>query len=346
MRVSVRLATFAVTVSAALILQNHWALVIGMVLQSSSNAAASYIFHPYRPRFSLARRSEILSVSLWMFLASASQTIHAQVERIVVGRVSARAALGFYSVSKDLSAIFTEEIATALNRVTFVTTAQTGRPLSADPGRLSAMLGAYALIAAPLGLGLAATADQALPVLLGPQWTHAVPFLAIIAPACALYAVYKLVISTLQASGDARAAAFLSVAGAGLMVASTATVALAGHDARAVAASALVSTGLLLAAGVALLARKAATSAPNLLMSVARPFGAACLMMIVLRNVDTEGLWPVVALVLKISVGATLFAIAVPALWIAQGRPAGAEKILFALVSQRLERLISRSAQI
>src|SRR5687767_3729415 len=70
MRVSVRLTAFAVTISAALLLRNYWALVIGMVSLSVLNAAASYLFHPFRPRLSLAKRAELLGVSLWMFLAS------------------------------------------------------------------------------------------------------------------------------------------------------------------------------------------------------------------------------------------------------------------------------------
>ena len=341
MRVSVRLTTFAVTLSAALILQNYWALVIGTVLQSVTNAAASYLFHPFRPRFSLAKREELLGVSLWMFLASASQTIHQQVERIVVGRITSRSVVGFYSVSRDLSSIFTEEIATALNRVAFVTTARTGLPLTADPDRLSSMLGAYGLIAAPLGFGLAAAADQALPLLLGPQWIDAAPFLSIIAPACALYAVYKLIVVTLQASGDARAAALLSVAGAMLMVVITATLALSGHGALAVAVGALVATMVLLASGIILLGRKAETGALRLLSSVARPFFAATLMMLVLRALDTGDVGPFAVLAIKALAGAALFAVTVSALWVVQGRPDGAEKVLFALVRQRSQQLLT-----
>src|SRR5688572_25399158 len=275
MRVSVRLTAFAVTISAALLLRNYWALVIGMVSLSVLNAAASYFFHPFRPRLSLAKRGELLGVSLWMFLASASQTVHHQIEKIVVGRISSRSVVGHYAVSRDLSSLFTEEVAVALNRVAFVTTARTGRPLSADPGRLPAMLGAYGLIAAPLGFGLAATADQALPLLLGPQWAEAAPLLAIIAPACALSAVYKLIVVTLQASGDARAAAFLSVAGALSMVAIAAAVAFGGQGAAGVAVGALAATAMLLAGGTILLARKAETGVAGLLTAVARPFLAA-----------------------------------------------------------------------
>jgi O-antigen/teichoic acid export membrane protein len=342
MRLSVRLTTFAVTVSAALILQNYWALVIGTVMQSLLNAVASYYFHPFRPRLSLAKRDELLGVSLWMFLASAAQTIHNQVEKIVVGRITTRNVVGFYAVSRDLSAIFTEEIATALNRVTFVTTARTGRPLSSDPARLASMLGAYGLIAAPLGLGLAATADHAVPLLLGPQWTGATQFLSIIAPACALYSVYKLIIVTFQASGDARLAAFFSVAGALSMVIVTAVIALGGHGARAVAVGALATTALLLGGGIILLARRAQAGAARLLMSVARPFAAASLMMLVLRSFDTGTTEPILAFIIEAPAGAVLFALAAWGLWLAQGRPDGAEKILIDLVRQRFRQLLSR----
>jgi O-antigen/teichoic acid export membrane protein len=302
---------------------------------------ASYLFHPFRPRFSLAKREELLSVSLWMFLASAAETVHNQIEKIVVGRITTRNVVGYYAVSRDLSAIFTEEIARALNRVTFVTTARTGRPLSADPGRLPSMLGAYGLIAAPLGFGLAATADQALPLLLGPQWTGAAPFLSIIAPACALSAVYRLIVVTLQASGDARLAALLSVAGALSMVAITAALAISGHGATAVALGALAATMILLAAGTILLARKAETGVPGLLMSVARPFLAATLMMLVLRSFDPGNIGPFAVLAIKAAAGAALFAAAVGALWVGQGRPDGAERVLFTAARLRSRNLLT-----
>jgi O-antigen/teichoic acid export membrane protein len=340
MRITVRLTAFAVTLSAALILQNYWALVVGTVMQSILNSAASYLFHPFRPRFSLAKRDELLGVSLWMFLASAAQTIHNQIEKIVVGRISSRNVVGFYAVSRDLSSIFTEEIATALNRVAFVTTARTGRPLSADPDRLPSMLGAYGLIAAPLGFGLAATADEALPLLLGSQWTDAAPFLSIIAPSCALYAVYKLIVVTLQASGDARLAAFLSVAGAASIVAITATLALGGHGAIGVALGALAATAALLGSGIVLLARRAESGVLGLLTAVARPFVAAAVMMLVLQGLDTGYIAPLAVLAIKVPAGAALFAAAVGLLWLCQGRPDGAESIIFTLVRQRSQRLL------
>ncbi|MEX0341234.1 MAG: oligosaccharide flippase family protein, partial [Erythrobacter sp.] len=339
MRLSVRLTAFVVTLAAALILRNYWALVIGTVLQSVLNAVASYVFHPFRPRFSLAKRRELLGVSLWMFLASAGQTVHNQIEKIVVGRISSRNTVGLYSVSRDLSSIFTDEIGTALNRVSFVTTARTGRPLSADPERLPAMLGAYGLIAAPLGFGLAATANEVLPLLLGSQWTTAAPLLAIIAPTCALYAVYKLIIITLQASGDARASAFLSLAGAAAIVTVAATLGVNGYGAGNVAVGALITTTALLASGLLLLSYKAETGLAGLLAAVARPFAAAALMMLAVQAIDTGALGPLASMAIKAPAGAAIFGIAAIALWLVSGNPDGAEKIMIATFRERSRKI-------
>ncbi len=338
MRLCIRLSTFATTVSAALILRDYWALVIGAVVHSLIYAIATYLFHPFRPRFSLEKRRELLGVSWWMFLASAAHTIQKQFERILIGRITSMRVLGFYSVSKDLSSIFTEEIATALNRVTFVTTAQTGRPLSADPQRLAPMLGSYALIAAPLGLGLTATAEDAAAVLLGPQWAGAASLLAIIAPACAIYAVYNLIISTLQAAGNARKAALMALAGAGLMVATTATIALAGGGVYGLALTVLFVAGAVLASGIFVLSREAATNPLVLAIAVVRPFLAATLMWLVLLAFPPTGLSTFASLAVDVVIGAGLYVLFTCAIWIATGRHEGAERLIWNMIPDVLSR--------
>ena len=341
MRVGVRLVAFAGTLAAALLLRSYWALVIGLVLQSALFAAASYLVHPYRPRPSLAKRAELLGVSLWMFLAYAAQVVHHEVERLVVGRFSGMHLLGLYSVSKGLSHIFTQEIATALNRVTFVTTAQAKRPLSEEPERVARMLGAYAMIAAPMGLGLAATAEDAVAVLLGAQWTGAAPLLQLIAPASAFYAVYKLVASSLQASGKARDAAVLSGAGALLAVLVLTATAASGGGATGVAMAALIVSAAVLGAGTVIMARVADTGVSGLLAAVARPFAAAGVMLVLVRAAPQSGT-AMLDLTLSAAGGAAAYLATLCLLWIASGRPEGAEAEGARQLQLRLARPFSR----
>lgn len=325
MRVATRLLAFVGTIAAAVLLRSYWALVIGLVLQSALHAGMSYVAHPYRPRLSLSRRRELLGVSLWMFLSASAQVMHHQIERIVIGRFFSVHVLGLYSVSKDLGAMFTQEIATALNRVTFVTTARGGRPLSEAPERLGTMLGAYAMIAAPLGLGLAATADEAVRVLLGEQWRSAAAFLVILAPASALYAVYKVIASSLNAAGWQRTAAALSCGG---MIAAAVVLPIAGAAGMNPSGIALLAAGvslLLLAAGTLTIARIASTRAWRLAGHVARPFAAASAMLICIRLAGLDTGSPLADLAINAALGASIYAAALLLLWLVFSRPAGAE---------------------
>ena len=339
MRVGARLLSFAVTVAAAVLLRSYWALVIGLMLQSGLLCLASYLMHPFRPRLSLARRSELLGVSIWMFLNYGAQILHHQVERLVIGRFAAMSLVGLYSVSKDLSSIFTQEIATALNRVTYVTTARTGRPLSEDPGRVAVMLGTYAMISAPMGLGLAATAEAAVAVLLGGQWLAAAPLLQLIAPASALYAVYKLIASSLQASGHERLTALMSGAGALGAAAAIGAAAWAGGGALAVAGTALAVTLTLLASATFVIARIAAVGPLVFTGPIARPFAAAAAMFALLRAAPPATGFVFLDLLLSVALGAAVYAATVFILWFAAGRPAGAEAEAAAMIGKLRERL-------
>ena len=346
MRVGARLVSFAVTVTAAVLLRSYWALVVGLVLQSAMLAAASWLAHPYRPRFSLARRRELLGVSAWMFLNFSAQVVHHQLERLVIGRFAPLHLVGLYSVSKDLSAIFTQEIATALNRVTFVTTARGGRPLSESPERVATILGAYALIAAPLGLGLAAVAGPAVAVLLGPQWTGAAPLLQLVAPASALYAVYKVISSSLQAAGFERRAALITCSATALAACAILAAASGGGGAMAIAGASLAVTLALLAVGASVIARVAGVDAAAFLAPIGRPFAAAAAMFAVLRLAAPQTGLALADLLIAVPLGALVYFGSIAALWVTAGRPAGAEAQAVQLLQSTLaaqRRRLSRS---
>jgi len=346
MRLGARMLSFAATLAAALLLRSYWALVIGLVLHSALFAAASYLAHPYRPRFSLARRAELLGVSGWMFIGQAAQVVHHEVERLVIGRFAAMHLVGLYSVSKDLSSIFTQEIATALNRVTFVTTARTGRPLSDAPERIGTLLGAYAMIAAPMGLGLAAVAGPGVAVLLGEQWTGAAALLQLIAPASALYAVYKVIASSLQAAGHVRSSAALSGGGALAVIAATCGAALAGGGVVAIAAAALAVSAGLLAAGMLVIARVAGTGLGALVLPVLRPFAAAGAMLALVRYGAPATGSLAADLGLGVALGAAGYAAILLALWQVGERPAGAEGEAVALAAGAAGRIAAHRRRV
>jgi lipopolysaccharide exporter len=344
MRIGSRLASFTVTVAAAFWFRNYWALVVGLVSQTSFFTIATYLAHPYRPRLSLSRRTELLGTSLWIFVHSVTQTVQMQIERLVMGRFASTHVVGLYSVSKDLSEIFTQEIATALNRVTFVTVARTGQPLSDAPLRTAQILGAYAMIAAPMGFGLAATAESSIHLLLGSEWAQAAPFLKIVAVYSALYAVYKVIASALQAAGYARRAAFVSGIGALCLAVTVAGAAWVSPTAMTVALAAFAANFLVLAGGIAVIARHSGQNPFALALHVFRPFAAAAAMAASVRLLGPDSGSSIIDLTGGVAVGILAYPFFLIALWLASGRPPGGEREALMFVGEIRDRLRRRPA--
>src|SRR5690606_34348053 len=191
--------------------------------------------------------------------------------------------------------------------------------------RLTRLLGCYALISAPAGFGLAATAPNAVAVLLGPQWVEAAPLLTIIAVYSALFAIYRLISTSLAAAGHARLAAGVAGIGAGLTVIACTLVGGLTRDPLALAASALAANLLLLLLALGMLARRARTARLPLAAAIARPFLAAGLMALAIRFAPIHGGPPVVELAVEVAFGVPLYVLLVLLLWFAFGRPQGAE---------------------
>ncbi|HEX9946374.1 MAG TPA: oligosaccharide flippase family protein [Allosphingosinicella sp.] len=344
MRIGARLASFVVAIAAAFWFRNYWALVIGLVAQNSFFSIATYLCHPFRPRLSLKRRAELLGTSLWIFVHAVTQTVQLQIERLVMGRFSSAHVIGLFSVSKDVSEIFTQEIATALNRVTFVTVARDDQPLSDSPLRTAQILGVYAMIAAPMGFGLAATAESAIHLLLGAEWAAAAPFMEIVAVYSAFYAVYKVIASSLQAAGFARQAAYMSGTGAICLAVTVAGAAWIRPDSMTVAFAAFAANFLMLASGIVVIARYSGQNPFGLGLHVFRPFAAAAAMAAAVRLIGPDSGSAIIDLAGGVAVGGIAYPLFLIGLWWASGRPPGGEREALLLAGEMRQRLRRRPA--
>ena len=331
-RLGARVAALVVTLIAAVSLRDYRALVIGMVAQSALQTAGTFLVHPYRPRFGLSRRSEILGMSLWMFISTFAEWVQGQIERILLGRIASSTDTGLYSVSKDLANIFTQEIATALNRVTFPVFAR-GR--TEGEAGFAVLLGAYAAIVAPMAAGLVATAPDAIAVLLGSQWLPAAPLMRIIALYTGIQAISLMAASVLQASGRARRSAALNIAGAALSVVVIGGAAYALRDPEAVAWAATAVSTAMTVAGLVALAACGRVSFLALLANMARPVLAAAAMawaLLAVLRIDTGS--SLLDLVAGVAAGGVIYLAALVAIWLVCGRPAGVEREAVGLVGR------------
>ena len=325
-----KLIGVAATLTAALMLRDFRALVIGMVSGYLVSAPLSYWMHPYRPRWCTARLGAMWNFSKWLLIGGIGQFAVRKADEIAAGRLGGAGQFGAYTVGADIGQLVTAEISPPIIRTLLPT-------LSALHGDLLRMqqaalktLAAVTTIALPMGVGMALVAPAATLVLLGPQWQAAVPFVAIFAMVGAVRALggpsYALLLvlghSKLQA-GTVWIEFSVFVAAAILLV--------VGFDLGFVgmAWARLASTFAMVAIYLIIGHRHAGLSWQAVTRATWRPFVGVALMGTVLPWLPSLGAHaPIAELAFKVAAGGLIYASWITASWWATGRPDGIERMV------------------
>lgn len=324
-----RIAGFVVTVTAALILRDYWALVIGTLSGRLTGVLVSYTMHPMRPGMNVAGIRKILSFSTWNLLRGIAGALNDSLHRVIVGRRANSAVMGEYALANEIAALPSTELLAPLGRVLFPAFVN----IKDDPARLREAfllaLGVQALVGIPAGAGIALVADELVLALLGEKWIAAVPFIQIMGAINIIAALNSSSCYVLLAMGKPRAITIngwlqvvLFIAGAYLLIPQQ------GAFGIAVLRLAVVVFGL--GSFIYLVKQELpALDAWSLIETVWRPGAAAMLMGIVLFALPLPADIPVmIRLLSKIATGMLAFAFFIIALWVAIGRPQGAESYL------------------
>lgn len=114
-------ADFAVAITSVLILQNVWALVFGHVAGNATRFAASYILHPFRPRFEfdLSKMRELWGFGRWIAGSGIMSFSIVQGVDAFVGRFLGAISLGLYQLASQISNLPSIILTSAVSEVTF-----------------------------------------------------------------------------------------------------------------------------------------------------------------------------------------------------------------------------------
>ncbi len=184
-----RLAGVAATIVAALIMRDYWALVIGTAAFRLVRLPYSYLMHPYRPRPTLAGWRDLVGFSLWTWMLCMVRLARDQVNVFTLGRVLGTVSLGTYSVAVEIAGLPGSELLLPMGRSLFSAISMARRSGGDAEAVWLRVVGLIALIAFPTGIGLALVAEPLVRLMLGPQWTAAVPLVRI-AGAFGAFAVF------------------------------------------------------------------------------------------------------------------------------------------------------------
>ncbi|WP_405240832.1 lipopolysaccharide biosynthesis protein [Lentisalinibacter orientalis] len=334
-----RLVGLVVTVAAAWVWKSYWALLVGMLSNSMVGAILSYGMHPYRPRVSVSKARELIHFSKWMLLNNLFTFLGTRAPDFLLGRLYGARSVGLYSVSYEVAMLPTTELVAPINRVALPGYSRMRDTEGGLQHGFLDVIGLIALIALPAAMGIAATADVVVPILLGDKWRDAIPVIHYLAIGGALGALITNSWSVMLALGRP---ALLTVQQFGRMVLLLPAIYFGAvwAEVEGIAIAYLIVTAVMLSVNVAITLGVLALSFWAYLQVVYRPLVGVIVMYPLVRMVflpwlsDTWGEWEIVVALCAVGLGAAVFVVCELLLWVLAGRPTGAETRFLELMSQ------------
>jgi O-antigen/teichoic acid export membrane protein len=331
---------FMVVVPLAYYLRNYWALVAGVLASKLAGTTTSYFVHPFRPHLSLIKIRGLLGFSKWLLINNFVSFLRERSSDFVIGRLLGAAPLGLYNISYEIAFMPTSELSAPINRALLPGFSRIAHDSDAIRAAYRSAIGILALIAVPVAIGIYAMAPYLVPTLLGPKWLAAVPLIEILAFNGGLLLFHSSICTVIIASGHpdrvTKTNSLYVLIMLSLLALLVPSYGLSGA-AYGVLVASILSTPIYLSQ----LRRSVGVTPSVFLGAAARPVVAALAMALLVRWMLPE--WtPAMGLAESIgwtfggvTLGVFAYSAAILLLWLAAGRPAGAERAVFEGLRQR-----------
>lgn len=331
-RLNRKLVGFAVVVPLAFWLHSYWALVWGTLAGRLAATVMSYRMHPFRPRFSLAGTHTLFRFSKWMLLSNFLGFVRTRASDFVIGRMLGPATLGLYNVGAEFANLPTTELGAPINRALLPGFAQIGNHRAGLSSAYVNAVGFVAMIVVPAAAGIFSVASFLVPVVLGERWFGTAPVLRLLALNGAMSVIEGAIYTLLIAVGFPRDLTRINVVSAAALVALM--VSLVGPFGVVGAAYACLGSSLSVAPFYFYhLHKHTGIGITDFFRATARSFAASGVMVFVLWvilpghasaiPVRLATIW----LAAGVGIGAVTYVLVLMLLWVASGRPDGAERM-------------------
>jgi len=346
-----RLFQITTTITAAFILRDYTALMIGLTASRLFALILSYLMHPYRPRLSLATWREFLGISFWAWLLSMANIVRERADTFVIGRLLGVESVGFYAVAEEIATLAITELVSPLANACMPGFAAMLR--SSDPGAAAAALRRISaivmLVAAPTGFGLSLVAQPLVAAGLGARWLEAADLIAVMGIAFVPSGLGLIGYALMSAQGAlGRLFVIVALTGAARVAGLLTVGSRYGLLGIAVVACTVVATEQTLLAWVA--GRRVGLPGSTVFRVAWRPLAAALAMAALLWSLGLgwTGMPPpsttqaLAELAAAVPLGAAGFAAVLALCWWVSGRPRGGETDLFELMQRSLGKVLRR----
>jgi PST family polysaccharide transporter len=183
-----------VSVGIAAATRSYWAVAAATITAPVVMIAMSYVLAPHRPALSVREWRVFHGFLGWNTGAQLITVLNWQCDKLILGRLVSKAALGGFSLADSVSSLPAQALIAPLLRPVLAAFSH----LNGDIARLREAYGrvsaAVLAIGLPPILAIAVLTEPIVRLLLGPKWLIAVPILKIIA----LGGILRLITSPLQ----------------------------------------------------------------------------------------------------------------------------------------------------
>jgi PST family polysaccharide transporter len=343
-----RLVSTAVAIGLAALWGSYWAMIVGALALTAVGSAITHVMIPRPLRPSVARWREMLGFGGWLTAAGIMRFAANKADTAIIGRMMDVRTVGLYNMGTELATMATQQMTASLVRAAFPGLAA----VSEDRGRLWAaylkVLEVTVAVMAPIAFGIGLVAEEAVRLLVGPQWMGAVPVIAWLAPATLLSAMSTSAQTVATVEGRTRSL-FLR----GLTVFTIQTpllvVGIWGFGVMGAVAARTVGMAVGTALTVVMVTRLADGRLSETLRRPWRSFLSVAVMAAALLALDAFALPAVTdaatafrGLVVKVVAGVAVYTACHAALWGLAGTPDGVERHLGAMGERVLARVRRR----
>jgi O-antigen/teichoic acid export membrane protein len=172
-----KVATLIASSVAAWLLHDYRALMVGIIVSPLFVVVLSYIFAPYRPRFSLESWPNFSGFVGWTTISQFLSALNWQCDRLLLARFVTPAELGSYSLANDLAFIPEQALIKPIVRPLLSAFSLIGDDQDRLRSAYRKASGSIFAVGLPLMLGLGLLADPAVHFILGKKWIAAIPTL-------------------------------------------------------------------------------------------------------------------------------------------------------------------------
>lgn len=189
LQVAGKVAGVAITIPAAYLLRNYWALICGIAAQRLAVFLLGYTMKPYLPRFCVAGWHDLFSFSKWLMITNVLAVIDTYFLNLTIGRIAGTSAIGRFQVAYQIGSLPATEIAAPVRDPIYAGYSRIADNLDLLRRHFLSNFSLLVAVIAPMSLGICVVAEPLTALFLGQKWMGAVQLVRL----SALYSLFDAI---------------------------------------------------------------------------------------------------------------------------------------------------------